>query len=345
VQGQRGDQGLGTSSRPATTASGPRLRGLQLHLLSRNANNSVRVTDEFHALRFESDGPFTTRTVKGPRAGPRVPAHRDLMHKIAEATWKCGDPGNAVRHHHQTSGHTSKKHGPHQTLRTRASEYMFLDDSACNLASFNLLKFVTPGGQFDIAAYRYAIAHRHHRDGDHRGTRRATHRDDRAQLARLPAAGPGLRQTWARFLIGLRPALRLRRRARLRRHADRHPLRRRVLAVGRRIAETCAPLGAATHITQQSEITGGACPGFYVKPRAIPGRHPHATAPKSNKHRKPTITSPRHYAKSRSTFRNWSKLIAASRHAWGRKPSPTEKTGYRNSQVTVARAHRNHRLS
>ena len=119
-----------------------------------NANNSVRVTDEFMQA-VESDGPFTTRTVKGHEPVQEYRA-RDLMTKIAEATWKCGDPGM------QYDTTINKWHTSKNTARINASnpcsEYMFLDDSACNLASFNLLKFLTPGGQFDIPAYRHAIA-------------------------------------------------------------------------------------------------------------------------------------------------------------------------------------------
>ena len=78
------------------------------------------------------------------------------MHKIAEATWQCGDPGM------QYDTTINRWHTCKNTGRINASnpcsEYMFLDDSACNLASFNLLKFLTPGGQFDIPAYRHAIA-------------------------------------------------------------------------------------------------------------------------------------------------------------------------------------------
>src|SRR5437868_1697827 len=111
-----------------------------------NANNSVRVTDEFmHAV--ETDGAFSTRTVKDRKPVKEYKA-RDLMHTIAEATWQCGDPGM------QFDSTINRWHTSKNTARINASnpcsEYMFLDDSACNLASFNLLKFLTPGGQFDI---------------------------------------------------------------------------------------------------------------------------------------------------------------------------------------------------
>src|ERR1700761_2340047 len=118
-----------------------------------NANNSVRVTDEFMQA-VESDGTFTTRTVKERKSVKEYKA-RDLMHAIAEATWQCGDPGM------QYDTTINRWHTSKNTARINASnpcsEYMFLDDSACNLASFNLLKFLTPGGQFDIPSYRHAI--------------------------------------------------------------------------------------------------------------------------------------------------------------------------------------------
>src|SRR5258708_2820328 len=118
-----------------------------------NANNSVRVTDEFMRA-VETDGTFSTRTVKDRKPIKEYKA-RDLMHQIAEATWQCGDPGM------QYDTTINRWHTSKNTARINASnpcsEYMFLDDSACNLASFNLLKFLTPGGQFDIPAYRHAI--------------------------------------------------------------------------------------------------------------------------------------------------------------------------------------------
>ena len=81
---------------------------------------------------------------------------RDIMKKIAEATWLCGDPGM------QFDTTINKWHTSKNTDRINASnpcsEYMFLDNSACNLASFNLLKFVTSSGGFNIPAYRHAIS-------------------------------------------------------------------------------------------------------------------------------------------------------------------------------------------
>jgi ribonucleoside-diphosphate reductase alpha chain len=118
-----------------------------------NANNSVRVTDEFMRA-VERDQDFTTRKVKGGEPA-KVYKARDLMRKIAEATWQCGDPGMQ----YDTTinkWHTSKNSG-RINASNPCSEYMFLDDSACNLASFNLLKFVTSAGAFDVDAYRHAI--------------------------------------------------------------------------------------------------------------------------------------------------------------------------------------------
>src|SRR6202047_3312279 len=117
-----------------------------------NANNSVRVTDEFMSA-VERDGEFSTRSVKGHEVMKTYKA-RDLMNKIAQATWQCGDPGM------QYDTTINKWHTSKNTDRINASnpcsEYMFLDDSACNLASLNLLKFA-PNGTFDVEAYRHAV--------------------------------------------------------------------------------------------------------------------------------------------------------------------------------------------
>ncbi|HLZ42701.1 MAG TPA: vitamin B12-dependent ribonucleotide reductase [Candidatus Sulfotelmatobacter sp.] len=117
-----------------------------------NANNSVRVTDDFmYAVVRDTD--FSTRTVQDGTVVHTYKA-KDLLHKISEATWHCGDPGM------QYDTTVNRWHTSKNTARINASnpcsEYMFLDDSACNLASLNLLKFA-PNGTFDVEAYRHAV--------------------------------------------------------------------------------------------------------------------------------------------------------------------------------------------
>src|SRR5690242_12201513 len=118
-----------------------------------NANNSVRATDDFmEAVAKDGDwwtkGVFTGQPVKRFKA-------RDLMRQIAEATHQCGDPGM------QFDTTVNRWHPCKNTARINASnpcsEYMFLDDSACNLSSLNLMKFVGPDGQFDVEAFRHAV--------------------------------------------------------------------------------------------------------------------------------------------------------------------------------------------
>ncbi|MCC6343213.1 MAG: vitamin B12-dependent ribonucleotide reductase [Bryobacterales bacterium] len=118
-----------------------------------NANNSVRVTDEFmHAVVEDRD--WWTRSRIDNRPVNRFRA-RDLMKEIAEATHQCGDPGL------QFDTTINRWHTSKTTARINASnpcsEYMFLDDSACNLASLNLMRFVSPGGEFDVEAFRHAV--------------------------------------------------------------------------------------------------------------------------------------------------------------------------------------------
>jgi len=118
-----------------------------------NANNSVRVTDDFmySVLR---DGDFQTHAIKDGRPVKTYKA-RQLLNLISDATWHCGDPGM------QYDTTVNRWHTSKNTARINASnpcsEYMFLDDSACNLASLNLMKFA-PNGTFDVAAYRHACA-------------------------------------------------------------------------------------------------------------------------------------------------------------------------------------------
>src|ERR1022692_861678 len=118
-----------------------------------NANNSVRVNDDF-MYAVVRDGEFSTHAVKDGRPVQTFKA-RELLRKISDATWHCGDPGM------QYDTTVNRWHTSKNTARINASnpcsEYMFLDDSACNLASLNLMKFA-PNGTFDIEAYRYACA-------------------------------------------------------------------------------------------------------------------------------------------------------------------------------------------
>jgi ribonucleoside-diphosphate reductase alpha chain len=117
-----------------------------------NANNSVRVTDDFmYAVVRDTD--FSTRSVTD-QAVVKTYKAKGLLHRISEATWHCGDPGM------QYDTTVNRWHTSKNTARINASnpcsEYMFLDDSACNLASLNLLKFA-PNGTFDVEAYRHAV--------------------------------------------------------------------------------------------------------------------------------------------------------------------------------------------
>jgi ribonucleoside-diphosphate reductase alpha chain len=117
-----------------------------------NANNSVRVTDDF-MVAVMRDTDFSTKSIVDGRVVNTYKA-KDLMGKISEATWQCGDPGM------QYDTTVNRWHTSKNTARINASnpcsEYMFLDDSACNLASLNLLKFA-PNGTFDVEAYRHAV--------------------------------------------------------------------------------------------------------------------------------------------------------------------------------------------
>ncbi len=117
-----------------------------------NANNSVRVTDDFmYAVVRDTD--FSTKAI-GDGSVMKTYKAKYLLQKISEATWHCGDPGM------QYDTTVNRWHTSKNTARINASnpcsEYMFLDDSACNLASLNLLKFA-PNGTFDVEAYRHAV--------------------------------------------------------------------------------------------------------------------------------------------------------------------------------------------
>ncbi|PYT58673.1 MAG: vitamin B12-dependent ribonucleotide reductase [Acidobacteria bacterium] len=118
-----------------------------------NANHSVRVTDEFMRAVIE-DKDWWTKNVADGQPVDKLRA-RDLMMKIADSAWHCGDPGM------QYDTTVNRWHTCKSTARINASnpcsEYMFLDDTACNLASLNLMKFVAPSGQFDVPAFKHAV--------------------------------------------------------------------------------------------------------------------------------------------------------------------------------------------
>ncbi|HLK89391.1 MAG TPA: vitamin B12-dependent ribonucleotide reductase [Polyangia bacterium] len=123
-----------------------------------NSNNSVRVTDDFMEA-VQKDREWTTRSPRDGSPVEKIPA-RKLWRDIAEAAWQCGDPGlqydTTINAWHTSAG----------TARINASnpcsEYMYLDDSACNLASLNLRKFVAAegapnAGEFDVGSFRRAV--------------------------------------------------------------------------------------------------------------------------------------------------------------------------------------------
>ncbi len=118
-----------------------------------NANHSVRVTDEFMRAVVE-DGEWHTRNRTTNEVVGTYKAGK-LMDEIAEGTHICGDPGMQFDTT-INSWHTCPNTAPINASNP-CSEYMFLDDSACNLASLNLMKFRTPDGELDIPAFRQAV--------------------------------------------------------------------------------------------------------------------------------------------------------------------------------------------
>ncbi|HTV08599.1 MAG TPA: vitamin B12-dependent ribonucleotide reductase [Candidatus Aquilonibacter sp.] len=294
-----------------------------------NANNSVRVTDEFMNAVANNDT-FWTKSVK---SGAPVKEYRarDIMNHIAEPTWQCGDPGM------QYDSTINRWHTSKNTARINASnpcsEYMFLDDSACNLASFNLMKFLDPAGKFDIPAYRHAIAvvttameiivdaagypteqiSRNSHDYRPLGL-------GYANLGALlmdfglpydSDAGRAFAATVTAILCG------------------------DAYAQSARIAESCPPLGAATPLTQRVERTGGACPGFYVnrEPFLDVIRMHRAEVNNIDKSLKPSPKG----AQDAAGFiaPQLDELKSAAQSAWDEALVLGELSGYRNSQVTV----------
>ncbi len=122
-------------------------------VLFQNANLSVRCSDEFLQAVVD-DGPWHTRTVTTGEPFGTYQAH-DVMLKIAEGTWLCGDPGMQYEDTIQR-WHTCPNTAPINSSNP-CSEYMHIDDSACNLSSLNLMKFRRPDGSFDVEAFRAAV--------------------------------------------------------------------------------------------------------------------------------------------------------------------------------------------
>ena len=118
-----------------------------------NANNSVRVSDAFmEAVVEDADwglvGVVSGEVVRSLKA-------RDIWRQIAEAAWECADPGlqfDTTINRWHTAANTDRINGSNP-----CSEYMHIDNSACNLASINLLKFLSTDGTFDVDAYRHTV--------------------------------------------------------------------------------------------------------------------------------------------------------------------------------------------
>jgi ribonucleoside-diphosphate reductase alpha chain len=119
-----------------------------------NANNSVRITDEFmKAVEEDGDWNLLARATGKP-VGEPIPA-RELMREIAEAAWRCADPG--VQYDTTINAwHTSPNSG-RINASNPCSEYMHVDDSACNLASINLMKFRRADGSFDVGTFEHTV--------------------------------------------------------------------------------------------------------------------------------------------------------------------------------------------
>jgi ribonucleoside-diphosphate reductase alpha chain len=286
-----------------------------------NANNSVRVTDDFmYAVVRDTD--FSTRSVTDHSVVKTYKA-KDLLHKISEATWHCGDPGM------QYDTTVNRWHTSKNTARINASnpcsEYMFLDDSACNLASLNLLKFA-PNGTFDVEAYRHAVdvlitAQEILVDNAGYPTQAimANSHDYRplglgyANLgALLMAAGLPYDSDAGRDYAACVTAI----------------MCGEAYLQSSRIAEQCDPLVPATEPTKKNlaennlgsnVMPGGACPGWYInrEPFLDVIRMHRASVNGINKGNVPTS------------------LFEASKQCWDEALQHGEKHGYRNSQVTV----------
>ena len=120
-----------------------------------NANNSVRVTDEFMSLAEAGAGKVWPLKARRTGATTKTVDPAELLRQMAKETWACGDPGmqfdSAINR-----WHTCKESGRIDASNP-CSEYMFLDNSACNLASINLVKYLREDGSFDVELFQYHV--------------------------------------------------------------------------------------------------------------------------------------------------------------------------------------------
>ena len=159
-----------------------------------NANNSVRVPDEFMRAVLD-DSNWQTHFVKSGESAGEYRA-RDLMRMIAEAAHACGDPGMQFDST-INNWHTCPASG-RINASNPCSEYMHLDNSACNLASLNLLKFIDERGEFDVRAFPPRGRRDDHRAGHPGRQLVVSDRGDRAQRALPTASWAWATRTWAR---------------------------------------------------------------------------------------------------------------------------------------------------
>jgi ribonucleoside-diphosphate reductase alpha chain len=272
---------------------------------------------------YENDGDFTTYTVKGHEPVKTYKA-REIMRKIAEATWLCGDPGM------QFDTTINRWHTAKNTARINASnpcsEYMFLDNSACNLSSFNLMKYATPSGGFDIPAFRHSIsvlitAMEILVDRSGYPTEAiATNSHDYRPLglgyanlgALLMAMGLPYDSTAGRDMAAVLTAI----------------LCGQAYLQSAVVAASCPPIAPATPLTASVEHQGGACPGFYVN------REPFLDVIRMHRAEVNNIGRSRQSGEP-FTVPQLDALIDASRECWDTALAYGEKFGYRNSQTTV----------
>ena len=246
-----------------------------------NANNSVRVTDEFMQAVVD-DTDWQLKAVTTGEVVETIPA-RELFRQMCEATWECADPGM------QFDTTINKWHTAHTTGRINGtnpcSEYMHLDNSACNLASLNLLTFLERRRHVRRRRVQGRDRRRVHRPGDPRRQRRLPDGQDRQDVAAVPPARHRLRQP-RRAADGPGPRVRQRRRPGLgggaHRAADRSratpPRRapRRAWArspATRRTASTCSACSACT-ATRSPRSTRSSCRPSCCRPPRRRGTRP-----------------------------------------------------------------------